>query len=651
MEKQTIQQFGASIKTKYPQYNDLSDEDVGNKVLKKYPVYADRVDTKSTSSLPTIQKPAKKGESSFSGNILGIGKKKAQDPEAKKYLDAFNAEHGLTSNLNPYETEANVSQGQIDALASGKSVPFSSSQKGDFQDQATRSQGMFSNFGSALGITKGIARKTYQQNAQDIQANQKKVQDFRDQTETINNDAKGGLPGLFNKVPVIGGVLNDVIGKPATGIAGGLTNAIRGIGAPIDATGRTGSEMTAPGREAGLSGIANTTSGVVGGYLAKVAPIGTAAFSTLDRSLRANGMDGVADKIGAVLGVGGTIGKAITNKAADLAGLSQNDLSRKYGNEAGTAFGNAGTMAAAPLIGKAVNKGLGRLIRRNAEKLYEPTTRANKSIIGRNSETIMRDTPVAFTKKGVLEKIQKSADKIDQKIKDYKKDVGIKGTVEKADIIKSLEDSMSENGFTQKLNGKTIILSEEGVKATQKVIQTIDQFPDKINLADLDKLRQTLGKQVDQTQKGFALPQDEVSLAGQREALYKEIAKSTAKDNPLLVPLNDRISHLLDAKKVLKETILRKTGQSGIVSKAATFGIGSFATTIAGFLGIPATALGVGVVGTILLRRSPLYNILSAKGKLMVIDAINSKRPIPKEVLNALKAGTQPIFNGKDDEN
>lgn len=40
---QTLQQFGQSIKSKYPEYNDISDEELGTKMLSKYPQYADMV--------------------------------------------------------------------------------------------------------------------------------------------------------------------------------------------------------------------------------------------------------------------------------------------------------------------------------------------------------------------------------------------------------------------------------------------------------------------------------------------------------------------------------------------------------------------------------------------------------------------------------
>lgn len=44
MEKLTIEQFGSTIKQKYPQYANLSDEEVGRKTIAKYPQYQEKVE-------------------------------------------------------------------------------------------------------------------------------------------------------------------------------------------------------------------------------------------------------------------------------------------------------------------------------------------------------------------------------------------------------------------------------------------------------------------------------------------------------------------------------------------------------------------------------------------------------------------------------
>jgi len=59
----TIDEFGRTIKTKYPQYNDLSDADLGQKMLAKYPQYSDMIDTpveqKKPSTLGSVWNTAK----------------------------------------------------------------------------------------------------------------------------------------------------------------------------------------------------------------------------------------------------------------------------------------------------------------------------------------------------------------------------------------------------------------------------------------------------------------------------------------------------------------------------------------------------------------------------------------------------------------
>lgn len=51
-----VAEFGASIKAKYPQYKDVDDEVLGQKMLEKYPQYASKVDIEATQSAQ-VQNP------------------------------------------------------------------------------------------------------------------------------------------------------------------------------------------------------------------------------------------------------------------------------------------------------------------------------------------------------------------------------------------------------------------------------------------------------------------------------------------------------------------------------------------------------------------------------------------------------------------
>lgn len=63
MAQQTIEQFGQTIKQKYPQYKDIPDAELGQKMITKYPQYKDMV-------APGSPTPAKKG-----ADVLGTTEK------------------------------------------------------------------------------------------------------------------------------------------------------------------------------------------------------------------------------------------------------------------------------------------------------------------------------------------------------------------------------------------------------------------------------------------------------------------------------------------------------------------------------------------------------------------------------------------------
>lgn len=75
----TIQEFGQTIKQKHPEYNDMSDEDVGTKVLAKYPQYQDMVQQQSQ---PTEMNTLQRGAAAIAqvpGEITNAFQKRAEN--------------------------------------------------------------------------------------------------------------------------------------------------------------------------------------------------------------------------------------------------------------------------------------------------------------------------------------------------------------------------------------------------------------------------------------------------------------------------------------------------------------------------------------------------------------------------------------------
>ena len=71
MDKMTIEQFGATIKQKYPEYSSYSDSEIGQRMLQKYPQYTDRVNSSSSTKLG-------QAVTNIGKDILGVQQNKSQ---------------------------------------------------------------------------------------------------------------------------------------------------------------------------------------------------------------------------------------------------------------------------------------------------------------------------------------------------------------------------------------------------------------------------------------------------------------------------------------------------------------------------------------------------------------------------------------------
>src|SRR4051812_32769914 len=69
MDKMSIEQFGATIKQKYPQYSSFSDADIGQKTLAKYPQYQDKINTSLTQNKSQISQPTLTGADNPVGSL------------------------------------------------------------------------------------------------------------------------------------------------------------------------------------------------------------------------------------------------------------------------------------------------------------------------------------------------------------------------------------------------------------------------------------------------------------------------------------------------------------------------------------------------------------------------------------------------------
>ena len=90
----TIEEFGQSIKKKYPQYQNIDDKELGTKFLQKYPEYQDRIFDTDPATQASIAQPKK--DEGFLTRVVGDFKKRMG--EQKENLDRTKSgQQGLAS--------------------------------------------------------------------------------------------------------------------------------------------------------------------------------------------------------------------------------------------------------------------------------------------------------------------------------------------------------------------------------------------------------------------------------------------------------------------------------------------------------------------------------------------------------------------------
>lgn len=106
MDKLTIQEFGATIKQKYPQYSGFSDYEIGQKTLKKYPQYGQKVIT--TFDVEDV-KPTK--EQNLANTQQQAAQYKAEAEKVAPKLGGLNTIKGaVKAVLNPKAAAVNLAK-------------------------------------------------------------------------------------------------------------------------------------------------------------------------------------------------------------------------------------------------------------------------------------------------------------------------------------------------------------------------------------------------------------------------------------------------------------------------------------------------------------------------------------------------------------
>ena len=116
-----IEQFGKTIKQKYPQYNNIDDIELGNKILKKYPQYQNMITADKPKIAPQISSIKKQG---VFGNVAeGAGKGVISSATGMSSLGE-RALRGATKALLPKSLESKFGvEGKLEKTSAEQLVP------------------------------------------------------------------------------------------------------------------------------------------------------------------------------------------------------------------------------------------------------------------------------------------------------------------------------------------------------------------------------------------------------------------------------------------------------------------------------------------------------------------------------------------------
>lgn len=242
----SLQQFGASVKVKYPQYSSMPDEEVAQKVLDKYPVYNAQIKPESGGFLKTatniggsiikgavldpfkalILRPA-----TYTGQAIGAEAIRAANALSGGELDKFTQEHfgqtlderlgSVLSQDTKTPTGANIEGIKTDPMAATKQIAGQALESGTDIASLALTPGTAQGATGANTFIKGAIQGA---KAGAIQgglygAGQGAAKSLQ------NNDALSTVASNAITQGVVGAGTGGLIG----GVVGGVTGGIRGI--------------------------------------------------------------------------------------------------------------------------------------------------------------------------------------------------------------------------------------------------------------------------------------------------------------------------------------------------------------------------------------------------------------------------------------
>lgn len=311
--------------------------------------------------------------------------------------------------------------------------------------------------------------------------------------------------------------------------------------------------------------------------------------------------------------IGGAGGQALEQLINRSVGIQPPQGAGTPAQQVMGAFGQQGLLEAGGQGLAALARPLAPMLKTSAEstmsQVLSPTTKANKALAKRIVPEMLERNMQAFTRKGLEaqanEGVRAAGEAIDTEI-DRMAASGQK--FDTSTIVNNLENA--KQGFQLRDQaGNVIAADDRATTAIHGVQDILSKYGPDIQVKDLRNVRSWIQKSINETKEGFVLTGDVARINAQKQA-YSTIAETLASASPDLAQLNKEFGFWRDLQTVLNASNLRKTGQTGIVEKAARAGIGGM---VGGVVGGPGGELAGMAMGQ--LVQSPAWRTVSAVNK------------------------------------
>lgn len=260
---------------------------------------------------------------------------------------------------------------------------------------------------------------------------------------------------------------------------------------------------------------------------------------------------------------------------------------------------------------------LGKSAEEDITKVLAPTGKADKLITQKIAPQLAQKGIIAGTREGLLSKYQAlqgaAGDALEAGYDALPKDAQVE--------VGGLFDTVQKEIDNLTVNGSVPSAAAPKVNALQNMMKDlanigIQTSPDGSKVfADVANVRQ-LRQILDTGKQGFAFSDLDTATRAAQKTLANGIRGAFAEQYPDIAKLNKDFSFWSNAVGVLQNTIDRKTGQTGLLRKGISAGLGSASGLVSGH---PVIGAGVGKLLSDFIE-SPAYHTVSAaiKNKIAV---------------------------------